>query len=59
MAVYLNISVEVPELLCGGEGLDATPALVGEEIHWANGIGGCGEAQEEVKFIWVNLLLHQ
>lgn len=57
--MYLNISIQVSELLHVRESFDSTPAVVGEEIHWTNNIRNGWESKQEVQFTRINLLVHQ
>ena len=42
---YLDIPVQVPELLHVGKGFDTSPAVVGEEVYWTHDIGDSREPQ--------------
>lgn len=44
-SAHLNIPVQVPELFHVGKGLNASPAVVGEEVHWTYDIGDSREPQ--------------
>ena len=52
--LYLNVSVQVSELVHVCQSLDASPRVVREEVHWTHYIQHDRIAEQEVQFCLIN-----